>query len=293
MDVFHLTREELIAPEMVIKMMEAEEIPDILRCPVCAGLFSRGLQCDSCERRFRFINGIFIMIDEELSGIEWEWDRKLISPDYRKEVLGSYKRLLSPVIKKAHEAWWAAACMKIEGLTGIVVDLATGLGNMLEKILELSDAEVYATDIDPNMLLSTKTDFDARFSNHATYVATDIKHLAIKNESADYVTSFAGINNITDVAITAYEFYRILKVGGRGILMCAFVDRDTPTADLAEDYGFIEAYIHEDFVSLLKGVGFDIIEDKRVSEVIWKENEMDIFPVDGDKVYYHVLEVEK
>lgn len=287
------TGEGIQLDEVVINMMEAEEVPEILRCPVCAGWFRGNLVCSGCKRRFSANSGIYIMIDEELSEFQWQWDERIVSQDYRKEVLDSYERLLSPEVRKAYDQWWNAVYPKLDSLSGVVVDLATGLGTMLEKVLARSEAEVYATDIDPNILLSTKKDFDRKYANKATYVATDIKHLAIKNNSVDYVTSFAGINNITDTAITTYEFYRILKKGGRGILMSAFVDRDTPTAELAEDYGFIEAYIREDFISLLEGVGFDVVEDIEASSVVWKENEMDIFPIEGDTVYYHVLEVEK
>lgn len=274
-------------------MIESEEMPNIYRCPVCGGKIDDNLFCTVCRKVYVEKNGILIFIDERTSGIEWEWDPRIISQQFRRQIRSDYKKLISPVIQKAQDNWWSETYPRIGRLTGIVVDLATGLGNMLEQILTRTDARAYATDIDPNVLLSTKNDFDSRLENKARYIATDLKHIAIRDNSADSVTSFGGINNITDTPVVISEFRRIMKSGGHALLMSTFVDRDTPTADLAEDYGFLEAYIHDDFFSLAEDSGLEVLEDVRTGSVIWNENEMDIFPIEGDRVYYHVIVLEK
>ncbi len=277
----------------MLEMMESEELDDLYRCPACGGKIGKELECENCTRVYVRKNGIYIFIDEKTSDIEWEWDSRITSQQYRKELLQNYEKMISPRIKEAQAKWWKAVYPKIASMSGLVVDLATGLGNMLEQVLTRAEARAIATDIDPNVLLSTKNDLDTRIKNRATYIATDLRHLSLRDDSADYVTSFAGVNNIPETSVVVDEFYRILKPGGKAVVMSSFVDRDTQTAELAEDYGFLEAYIHDDFMTLLEDCGFYLVNDVETGRVVWEENEMDIFPIDGDTVYFHVIEIQK
>ncbi|AKA49424.1 hypothetical protein IX51_10315 [uncultured archaeon] len=279
---------------LVKEMMGAVEIGAVLACPVCGNEINGEMQCTFCNRKYSSREGVYILIDSETSGMEWKWDKRIISQKYRQEVMKGYQRLISPDIRKAHEKWWNITYPKIGNLSGNIVDLATGLGMMLEQVLKRSNnSSVIATDIDPNVLLSTKRDFEKKGMRKAFYLATDIKHMALREGVADNVTSFAGLNNITDTELVVAELYRIMKPGGKALLMASFFEEDTPSAELAEDYGFLDAYIKEKFFDLIGRTGFQLVEDREASSVIWKENEMDIFPIDGDKVYYHTIEIKK
>lgn len=274
-------------------MLGTVKIESLLSCPVCGNDLDVDLKCMFCNREFSTREGVFILIDRETSGMEWRWDRRILSQKYRQDVLRGYERLISPEVRKARELWWKRTIPLISALQGTVLDLATGLGMMLEKLLTLTDTTVIATDIDPNVLLSTKRDNEMRSLRKAVYVASDAKHLALKGSSVDHVTSFAGINNIIDPDEVVSELYRVLRPGGTGIIMASFVNEDTPSAELAEDYGFLDAYIHEKFTGMIVDSGLTILEDVGASRVIWKENEMDVFPMGGDMVYYHTIEVQK
>lgn len=277
------------------EMMESYEIEALLACPVCGNKVNGNLRCTFCNRRYSSREGVYILIDSETSGMEWKWDRRIISQKYRKEVMDGYEKLISPEIREAHNKWWDASYPSIARVSGTVVDLATGLGMMLEQILTRggNNTTVIATDIDPNVLLSTKRAFEKREQRNAFYLATDIKHMALREGVADYITSFAGVNNITDTEMVVSEMFRITKEGGKAVIMSSFVEEGTSSADLAEDYGFLDAYIKEKFLDLLDRTGFKLLKDKEISSVIWKENEMDIFPIDGDTVYFHLIELEK
>ncbi len=274
-------------------MMEPLEIEAMLACPVCGNNVDKDLICSFCHRKYSSREGVYIMIDPDTSGMEWKWDRRISSQKYRKEVMDGYERLISPEIRKAHGKWWESTLPELSNVTGAVLDLATGLGMMLEQVLKRTSANVIATDIDPNVLLSTKRSFEDNEFRKAFYLATDIKHMALKEGLMDFVTSFAGVNNITDTDLVMAELYRVMKPGGTAILMTSFVDEGTRTADLAEDYGFLDAYIHDRFMALAEETGFELEKDIRASSVVWKENEMDIFPIDGDTVYFHTMLIRK
>lgn len=274
-------------------MAAQEELETLLACPVCGNSLDPHLKCTFCNRKYESREGVRILIDRGTSGIEWKWDRRILSQKYRKEVMGGYSRLMSPEVRKAHEMWWRYSMPHIKKVSGLAVDLATGLGMMLEQVLGNSNAEVIATDIDPNVLLSTKRELDQKLERKAFYIATDVKHMALRSESVDYVTSLAGVNNIISPSNVMEEIHRILKPGGKALLMSSFLDEDTPSADLAEDYGFLEAYIQDAFLDLCDSTGFRVLENREASRVVWKENEMDIFPIEGDMVYYHVLRLER
>lgn len=274
-------------------MLDQDTILNVLKCPSCGEGLNEELRCTGCGKKFSTREGVYILIDRKLSKIEWRWDRRILSKKYRAEIMEGYIKLLSEKVREAQQEWWDASVPKINAVSGVVVDIATGLGIMLEKLLKGSIDFAIATDIDPNVLLSTKREFDQKLDKKAFYLATDVKHMALADEIADYVTSFAGTDNISDTEQVIREMYRILKPGGKVILMSSFADEQTPTADLAEEYGFLEAFIKEKFLEILRNIGFKNIEIVDASSTVWEENKMDIFPIPGDTIYYSVIEAEK
>lgn len=265
----------------------------VLACPVCGNNISGDMSCTFCNREYTSREGVYILIDSETSGVQWKWDRRIISQKYRDEVKSAYEKMIVPEIREAHRKWWDMTLPALERVSGVVLDMATGLGMMLEQVLQRTKAYAIATDIDPSVLLSTKRAFEKNHIRDAFYLATDLRHIALRQNTVDHITSFGGVNNITDTELVMAELYRVLKPGGSAILMSSFVDEDTPSADLAEDYGFLEAYIHEEFIDLAEETGFEVTDDRLASKVVWKENEMDVFPIDGDLVYYHTVELTK
>lgn len=274
-------------------MLSQESILGILQCPRCGDRVDEELRCTGCNKKYTSREGVHILIDKKASRIEWTWDRRILAKKYRDEIRKGYIKLLSDEIRHAQEEWWNAVIPKIDQISGTVVDMATGLGIMLEKLLSRPIDMAIATDIDPNVLLSTKREFDKIIEKKAFYLATDVKRIALKDEMCDFVTSFAGTNNITDTAEVVREMHRILKPGGKAIIMSSFVDEDTPTAELAEEYGLLESFLRDRFLNILDSTGFKEIEMIEASSTIWEENKMDIFPIAGDRVYYAVLETRK
>lgn len=277
----------------MIEMLGTVDLKSIISCPVCGNEINEEMICTFCNRKFSVREGVYLMIDREISGLEWRWDKRILSQSYREEVMKGYNNLLSTRIREAHERWWDTTMPELNNLTGTVMDLGTGLGMMLERILNGTEAFAIATDIDPNVLLSTKRDFEKREYRNTLFVATDAKHLALRSSSVDHITSFAGINNITDPEEVMSELYRVLKPGGTAVVMASFVDEETPSSELAEDYGLLDAYLHDRFIEISENNGLEVVKDSEASSVVWEENEMDIFPIPGDNVYYHSMVLEK
>lgn len=274
-------------------MNEVRGVLELIQCPACKELIKSDLTCSGCGRKYSSREDMLILIDRETSELEWKWDRRILSKKYRNETLSGYEKLISEEIREARNLWWRAASPFLEKVKGRTVDVATGMGQLLNRITDGRPAEIIATDIDPNILLSTKREMDERNVKGVSYVATDARHLSFRDSIADYVTSFSGINNITDTKAVLKEIFRIMKPGGTFLMMEAFVDDNTNSADLADDYGLKDAYIMDRLLTILKDTGFSIKTRRKASSVIWKENAMDVFPLDGDKVYHYIIEIQK
>lgn len=265
----------------------------MIQCPNCGSNLDEGLVCKACEQKFSVIDDVYFLFDSKISEKEWKWDTRILSREFRQDLQTAYRNSLSDEVKEAQEVWWQVAEKKLSEISGVVVDVATGLGTMLEKIITLPVKMIISTDVDPNVLLSTKTELDERFDRKAIYVASDAKHMAIKDNSADYVVSFAGTNNIPEPAKALHEFYRILKPGGKIVLMSVFVDEGTPTDMATKERDIDVAYVKLRFENALKSVGFRNLEITEASKAIWNENEMDSFPIAGDVVHYSIVEAQK
>ena len=274
-------------------MMKLNNVIELFQCPTCGGVIDEELKCAECGKKYSSREGVYILIDRKSSGIRWKWDRRTLSKNYRADTLLSYDKLISSEIRKAREKWWEAAGRFIEEITGVTVDIGTGMGLMLEKLMDGRSTSIIATDIDPSILLSTSRAFGKSRRNDIIYLSTDARKLALKDGIADYVTSFAGINNITGTSQVLSEVYRIMKDNATFLMMEAFVDEGTESADLADDYGLKDGYISDSLIPLLESQGFRIQSQIEASSAIWRENPMDVFPVDGDRVYYCIIEAVK
>lgn len=267
---------------------------DLLQCPGCEGKLDQNLTCKQCGKKYIVRNGVVVMVDIETTREEWEWDKEIVSMEVRNEMKKNYELALSEEIKDAQAKWWNAAREKIGNLKGVIVDVASGPGTMLETLLPNTEGIIFATDVDPNILLSTKMELDLKFkTKKAVYLATNAKKIALRDCSIDYITSFAGTNNIFNVSEALEEFHRILKPGGKAILMVGFVDKDSKTSEAAYEKDLQDSFVRENFVRALKGSGFENVKVEEISSATWNDNKMDLFPMEGDKIYYCVAEAEK
>lgn len=275
-------------------MKKETDFLDILQCTSCDGHINQNLACKQCGKKYSSRNGVIVTVESQTTSEEWEWDKDILSMEVRHELKKNYELALSEEIRSAQAKWWDAAKEKIGNLSGIIVDVASGLGTMLEALLPSVDGIILATDVDPNILLSTKMELDLKFKpKEAVYLATNAKNIALRDGSIDYITSFAGTNNIFNVSEALEEFHRILKPGGKAILMASFVDKDSDTSRAVAEKDLQDSFLKENFVEALESSGFRNVEVKEVSAATWNDNKMDLFPLEGDKIYYCVVEAQK
>ena len=266
----------------------------LLCCPICKTAVDEALMCSSCKEGYALIEGVYVMIGSKLSHKEWRWDKSIFSDRKIEKLKQQYKRYINKETRDAQKIWLNEMKNYIDNFQGFIVDIATGLGGMFETLLK-SKAIFFpiATDVDPNVLVWTKRKMEEKYSKEFLAVASDVKHLAFKDDFFDYATSMAGFNNIPDTALALKEVYRTLKHGGKLVVMHSFVEQNSNSAKLARQHSFERACIEKCLINDLTKIGFKNTKTDIVASAIWAENPMDLFPVAGDTQYYAIVEAEK
>ncbi|HBB66693.1 MAG TPA: hypothetical protein DCZ93_05220 [Elusimicrobia bacterium] len=266
----------------------------ILQCPACLAGLTESLKCTGCGKQFAREKDVNIMTDPRLSGKEWKWDESLFSEEKMKAMMERYKSYFNEETVKAQALWWAAMENEINGFSGLVGDLASGLGGMFGRLMRSgSDFTPVATDVDPNVLSWTSQKMKAGQKKKFFAVATDGKHLAFKTGTFNVVTSYAGLGNIPDTKLILAEIYRVLRKGGRLVVMQTFVDVDSSSHKLARGMNVERALIKPFLLADLAEAGFKNIGVDVASSAIWAENPMDGLPAAGDMQYFAIVKAEK
>lgn len=182
---------------------------ELLFCPVCKSAVTEELECVSCVEKYALRDGVYVMINPELSGNEWKWDERHFSEE-EGESSPSYGSFLNEETKNAHKIWQDGMTQYVDMFHGYVIDVATGLGGMFGNLLESNATFLpIATDVDPNVLVWTKRKMEEKYPKEFIAVASDAKHLAFKNDVLDYATSLVGLNNIPDTALALRELCKL------------------------------------------------------------------------------------
>lgn len=281
------------------------QIKDIIVCPKCKCHLTDTLECPSCHQKYDYKHHVFNIISPELSGDTTSYwkitDEMLENPDaflkklaeetdFRKE----YESKKSKETLKAEEKLHQYTNSVISTLSGTVCDLATGMGKMLQRLLDSPNKNfsIVCTDIDPNALAWTRkvkqTD-DSRIS----YAASDGQHLSFANNSFDCISSDSGLGNIPDCDAVLRELFRVLKPGGKLMIEGGYVEKGSKSFEIAKQYGLENAVIEEYLLESLERAGFQDIQSTVTSEAVWAENPYDLIPVTGDVMRYVLIQAVK
>ncbi len=240
------------------------------------------------------MNDVYVLLNHKLADKEWKWDQSLFSDDKMEVMMKEYRRYLNDETKTAQGIWWSEMNKYINSFRGIVGDIATGLGSMFEKLLKTeTDFFPIATDVDPNVLGWTSTKMKEKYQKEFISVATDARHFAFKENTFDYLTSLAGLNNIPDTTTVLAELYRVLKKGGKLVMMHSFVEEQSKSFKLAQEFNMSTAFVERFLIEDLNQVGFKKVKANIPSSAFWAENPMDGLPVAGDLQYFAIIEAEK
>jgi demethylmenaquinone methyltransferase / 2-methoxy-6-polyprenyl-1,4-benzoquinol methylase len=114
-----------------------------------------------------------------------------------------------------------------------VLDMAGGTGDVAERILNASVgyAEVVVSDINSDMLrVGAERAKDWRFGTQAKFVEANAEELPFEDDSFDAYTIAFGIRNVPRIDKALSEAFRVLKRGGR-FLVLEFSTVDLPGLD--------------------------------------------------------------
>jgi ubiquinone/menaquinone biosynthesis C-methylase UbiE/uncharacterized protein YbaR (Trm112 family) len=269
------------------------DLQKIIACPVCKQELGKDLICSECSRHYKYDRDIYLL-NTELSDQEFQWNDIYLDPSKSRQNHRQYSSYLNGETKLIQKFWFEQTEIEIKKCDGIIGDIATGLGSFYRKFIESEKKyKIIATDVDPNVLVFAKNYFNEKFNQDIPAVATDNKHFGFQDNSFDWLVSFAGFNNITDVEVSVQEAFRTLKKSGKLLIMHSFVDDNTKTIKLASKYNLEKSLIKHKFHEILVDSGFNNIVVNSVGRAVWSKNPMDLLPVEGDEVEYVIIQAEK
>ncbi len=109
--------------------------------------------------------------------------------------------------------WRKEAISKLEG--SLFLDVATGTGDVAIQIRrQIKDSEVYGVDLSFEMLqIAKKKTKDVKF------VCAPAEKLPFKDDMFDGITIAFGFRNVVDRVNALFEFKRVLKSGGKLVIL--------------------------------------------------------------------------
>jgi demethylmenaquinone methyltransferase / 2-methoxy-6-polyprenyl-1,4-benzoquinol methylase len=129
---------------------------------------------------------------------------------------------------RLHSFWrdqaWRRFAVKAAGVgpKDTVVDVACGTGDLTEAFARAGAARVVGIDFTPEMLRVAelrRSRLGAGLAGKVTYAQGDAQSLDLGDASANIVSIAFGIRNVTSPQRAIREFARILKPGGRLVIL--------------------------------------------------------------------------
>ena len=114
-----------------------------------------------------------------------------------------------------------------------VLDVAGGTGDIAFRIVEASDRQAHATvlDINGSMLgVGAERAEKKGLTPNLTFVEANAEELPFEDRSFDAYTIAFGIRNVPRIDVALSEAYRVLKCGGR-LLVLEFSEVELPLLD--------------------------------------------------------------
>lgn len=182
-----------------------------------------------------------------------------------------------------------------------IIDIASGKGYLVEKLLKETKNYVVATDFSPTILSRNKEYYKNKgLYNRLSLIAFDARKTPFKDNSIETLTSNFGLQNIEQSGEVIKEMKRITK----GIFMpiMFFIDKkDNIHIDLFNKYGNAAFVTKENAVETFKRAGWNVdIANSFLANIkptpegeILKGARIDGFPIVGTKIEFCVIKANK
>lgn len=269
-------------------------IHDILQCPSCLGRVDADLKCLSCRARYEFKRDIPFMVSPMVSMCRSCWDIADFASGRIESKMTTYIRFLNSETKNARELWIEAMMDRVESMSGLAADVASGLFPLGQRMLDRSrDLVPVSTDIDPRLLDWKRSLTRVPPGREHLWVASDAMHFAFVDGAFDNIANVDGLINLGETDLFLSEMFRTLKPGGRLVMMHRLFSPDSRTYALARVYGIHRTLEAGPLREMLKRSGFADVKVEEVSRAFWAENPGQTFPVPGDLQTFAIVEAVK
>lgn len=162
--------------------------------------------------------------DEELAAIHQRDDKA----DKVRAMFGAIARSYD-LNNRVHSLWqdeaWRRVAVRMAGVRPgeVVLDMACGTGDLTQAFARRSPASlVIGGDFTPAMLelaAHKRTRLDPRIAERVRYIEADATALPLDDASVDVVSIAFGIRNVQAPDLALAEFQRVLKPGGRAVIL--------------------------------------------------------------------------
>jgi demethylmenaquinone methyltransferase/2-methoxy-6-polyprenyl-1,4-benzoquinol methylase len=170
-------------------------------------------------------------VSEQQQPSHWD-EQKLVDPHALPDKAGRVRGMFAAIAdsydlnNRLHslgrdQAWRRAAVRMAEVTSSeVVLDVACGTGDLALAFAEAGPNRVIGSDFTlPMLKLARQKAGATRVGDRVAYHAADALRLPLADQSVDVVSIAFGIRNVTDPAAALAEFHRVLRPGGRVIVL--------------------------------------------------------------------------
>jgi uncharacterized protein YbaR (Trm112 family)/ubiquinone/menaquinone biosynthesis C-methylase UbiE len=255
-------------------------------------------QCSRCSEVYPVRDGIGVFLTPDLPRNDlWEQVDSQISsymrdhPDLEDQLMSPPVEALSPTDRQiraqlldergdferaqiaetlAHEALYTPAyrrcwnkqvefvLQELEGVDGLVVDLASGRGYLVEKLVERVEHPIVTSDFSLHVLRRNKRYFDfLGFGNYVSLLAFDARLTPFKDRVIETMTTNLGLPNIENPGRLLHELGRI--IGGELMAISHFFpEEDESNRSVIEEAGLAPLLYKQSALKQFKAAGWEV-----------------------------------
>jgi len=291
-----------------------KEVLKLLVCPNCkrkldfdgeisGSRVKRGtLYCPFCNAKYEILDEMPIFEKQPSPEIEKDIDnvmgdlKSILKKRLGKEKLKGYwehKKAYKDYFSK--EMWNAITkepdkfAYDVSSTRGIIVDIGTGDGTLIQRVAELIPNEtlIIGIDADEGVLRHTQKRLkDINLYDRVSLIVSNAKNLPLINRFANLVISHFGFDNIHNSISTFKEVNRILSDNAFLSFSTVLLDENSESHRLAKKYGY--GWTDRDLEETLEDSGFHLKSVEQLISGIWPGPPHDVFPIKDDW-FAHIL----